>query len=271
MKLVNDSVTLKGLNVNIPRRNRGEGVNACSNPERVELGYRLFNPFRVNFKIDFRNPRISPTVIQIQPFQGWLSSSLEMTRLKIVLVILLSIAIDLTNISAQANNQQGIFLSWQDYRDHKMISVEKIKLNHLLSGVCLDATENGKSVRYCKDSIFGYSDESGKAYRFYKQYDDEYQVLEYHEIVIYVIYKPTYTSKGLSEPLVPMYFFSKALNTEIMRLTVPNLINAFPELHTFHHELEDEFKNGTPVSLYDEQHKMFMVNYLLSLSKNKSE
>ena len=162
--------------------------------------------------------------------------------------------------------QQGIFLNWQDYRDHKIIPVEKIKLNHLLSGACFDAIQNRKAIRYCKDSIFGYSDETGKSYRFYKQYDDEYQIAENHYIVIYIIYKPTYTSKGLSEPLVPVYFFSKNLNSEIMRLTVPNLINAFPENHKFHHELEDEFKNNVPISLYDEQHNMFLVNYILSQS-----
>lgn len=167
----------------------------------------------------------------------------------------------------KVNGQQtGIFLTWQDYQNNKIIQADKIVLNHLLSGKCVNIQKNERDTSLCKDSIFGYRDETGKTYRFYKEYDDEYEILESRYMVIYVVYKPTYTSKGLAAPLRPVYFFSKSLNSEIMRLTIPNLTNAWPDNHKFHHALDDEFGNGTSVSQYDDKHNMFRVNYILGES-----
>jgi len=150
-----------------------------------------------------------------------------------------------------------------------MISVEELKLNHLFLGHYIDAIKDGKEIKYSKDSIFGYEDEKGKDYRFYKLYDDEYQILENLDMVIYVTYSPTHVPKGISQPMMPYFYFSKDLNSEIIPLTRANLINAYPENHSFHHELDDEFKNGALVSTYDEANKMFKVNHLLHVSKTK--
>jgi len=165
----------------------------------------------------------------------------------------------------------GIFMTCQDYKTRNITIVDEIKLNHLFSGHYIDIVKDGKDARYNKDSIFGYEDEKGKDYRFYKIYDDEYQILENLDMVIYVTYTPTHVPKGISQPMMPYFYFSKDLNSEIIPLTRSNLITAFPDNHNFHHELEDEFKVGKPVSIYDEINKMFRVNYLLHLSKTKSE
>ncbi len=160
-------------------------------------------------------------------------------------------------------------MTWQDYKSKKIVPVQEIKLNHLFSGHYIDVIKDGKEIRYNKDSIYGYEDERGKDYRFYKIYDDEYQIWENRDMVIYVTYSPTHVAKGISQPMMPYFYFSKNLSSEIIPLTLSNLINAYPENHNFHHELEDEFKKGTPVSLYDDEHKMFRVNYLLNQSLKK--
>lgn len=202
----------------------------------------------------------------------YLKSHISSTSLPITIVLLYMSAS--SAYSAKKANSiacPGIFITWQDYKTRNIIAVEEIKLNHLFSGHYIEVVKNGKDIRYNKDSIFGYEDEKGRDYRFYKIYNDEYQILENLDMVIYVTYSPTHAPKGVSQPMMPYFYFSKSVNTEIIPLTLPNLINAFPENHNFHHELEDEFKKGRPLSTYDEANKMFRVNYLLNLSKTKSE
>ena len=165
--------------------------------------------------------------------------------------------------------QEGIFLSAMDYQNNRIISVQKMNLNHLLSGKYVEVVRNGKELRYSKDSIFGYRDEHGKNYRFYRKYDDEYQIEEQKSMVIYILFIPRQTSKGLAEPMEPTYFFSKTLDDEIKPLSMENLINTWPDNHNFHHLLGEEFEEGASLSLYDSEHKMFRINYLLKETLNK--
>jgi len=66
--------------------------------------------------------------------------------------------------------------------------------------------------------------------------------------------------------LVPAYFFSKTLSSEILPLTGINLKRTFPDNHKFHDSIDVEFHNDKDISTYDPLHKMYRVNYLLSQS-----
>jgi len=96
-----------------------------------------------------------------------------------------------------------------------------------------------------KDSTFGYRDCKQNDYRFYREYDHEYQILE-------------------TKSIISSYFFSTTLNSEILPLTVANLKRTFPGNLKFHDKLNTEFNGATDIAVYDNEHKMYKVNYLLS-------
>jgi len=163
---------------------------------------------------------------------------------------------------------QGVFKTSKDYMTNKINPAEKINLNHLFSGHYINVIEDGKEVRYCKDSIFGYKDAKGRDYRFYKVYNDEYRILENQNMVIYMIFSPTHTPKGIAQPMMPYFYFSITLNSDILPLTIINLKKAYPDNLKFHDLLDQEFGTGIPLSFYDTQNKTYRVNYILSESLN---
>jgi hypothetical protein len=172
------------------------------------------------------------------------------------------------NFAQSAKNETGagIYLSAQDYQNGKLAPADKIHLNEFVSSHYIDVIKDKRTIRYCKDSIFGFRDKAGKDYRFFKNYDQAYRIMENKTLVIYATYQPTHTSKGITAPMIPSYFFSTNLNGAIYPLTINNLKNAFPENMKFHDMLDRSFNDGTPVSAYDDANKMFKVNYLINKS-----
>ena len=176
---------------------------------------------------------------------------------------------------ADSINYGGIFLNAQDYKDNKLSysyncespSV-KIKFNHFFSKKYIEIISGDKKTRLYKDSIFGYRDCKQKEYRFYKDYDHEYQVVENKNIIIYIADEPVTSSTGKTVNLVPHYFFSSTLNSAILPLTIINLKRAFPDNLKFHDLLDVEFYDIKTISTYDDTHKMYKINYLLSQSNN---
>jgi hypothetical protein len=163
---------------------------------------------------------------------------------------------------------QGIYKTSEDFISRKVIPAKKILLHHFNSSHYLDIVQSEKKLRINKDSTFGYRDKTGKNYRFYKMYNDEYEILENVNLVIYVIYNPTHTSKGISPPYIPSYYFSKTLDSDIFPLSIRNLKKAYPDNIKFHDLLDTEFTDGKAVSAYDDVNKSFKVNVLLKKSIN---
>jgi len=171
--------------------------------------------------------------------------------------------------TSKTRSVSGIYMSWKDYKEGNLLPAEKIHLNQFLANRCIDIVNNGIKKRYCKDSIFGYQDKKHRVFRFFKSYEDAYEILENRELVIYLLYIPLHNSKGLSPNQQPVYYFSKSLSSKIEPLTIYNLKLAFPDNHEFHHYLDDVFGYGTPLSTYDNENKTYKVNYILSKSLNK--
>jgi hypothetical protein len=63
------------------------------------------------------------------------------------------------------------------------------------------------------------------------------------------------------------YSFSVGPDGEIIRLTLENLKQVFPDNHRFHDLLDANFGSGQKLEEYDEFHKMFKVNRLLIASR----
>lgn len=154
--------------------------------------------------------------------------------------------------------QSGIYRTSQDYTSGEYDS-GKIRLNDFISGKKIVFKKGGNKFIFYKDSIFGYRGVDDKNYRFYKSHKYEYQIVENKSIVIYrvLVYNGdrTKTSKGNGIDLIPIYFFSKNINSEIFPLNLLYLKQNFPNV---------DFDFNEDVVSYDESHNMFRINYLLS-------
>jgi hypothetical protein len=167
----------------------------------------------------------------------------------------------------------GIYKTAQDFKDRKLsFSVNcdsaagKIKLHHFFPGKYVNVIRNKTNYRLSKDSIFGYRDCKGNDYRFFENYSYEYQIVEDKSIVIYIalLTDPTYSGKGIK--VVPTYFFSKTLGSEVLPLTINNLKMVFAGDIKFCNMLDGTVNSIEELTTYDYVHKMYKINYLLSLS-----
>ncbi len=170
-------------------------------------------------------------------------------------------------------NQSGIYMNWENYLSGKLsydkncnCSVAKIRLNHFFSRNYIEVSIGKEKVRLKKDSIFGYRDCKNKSYRFFKSNDGEYLIAENKSIVIYTYEVSVVSSSEKTARLVPAYYFSTSLHSEIHPLTVMNLKKVFPDNLKLHDLLDLEFKGIKDISGYDSVHEMYTVNFLISRS-----
>ena len=190
-----------------------------------------------------------------------------MKKLIITFVLLTTTAVELL---AQKPNG-GIYKTYQDYQIGIPSIVcncntDKIKLNHFFAKNYIDVINHGKKLRFNKNSLFGYRDCKQNDFRFFNERDKEYKIVENKSIVIYVADFAVISSSGKTRELIPKYFFSTSLTSAIQPLTVLNLKKAFPDNLKFHDLLDIAFGDGTSISVYDMENKMFKINFLLSKS-----
>lgn len=192
---------------------------------------------------------------------------------KIYFILLLLSVCKISFSQTTSSVLSGIYMNSQDYKNDKLSyilncdsSSGKIKLNHFLSKNYVDVIQGGKKTRLLKDSIYGYRNCKLKDFRFFKNNDEEFLILENKSILIYISDVPVTSSNGKTINLVPCYFFSAGLSSEILPLTVINLKRAFPNNLKFHDMLDLEFNSVKDVSRYDDGHKMYKVNFLLTQS-----
>jgi hypothetical protein len=197
--------------------------------------------------------------------------------MKTTLLIFLAILSHVSHISnaqsTESKTLSGVYTTLQDYENahlsypiHCGSSDGKIKLNHFFSKDYIEIIEGNEKIKLKKDSIFGYRDCKNKSYRFYKSNDEEYLIAENKSIVIYTYEVSVVSSSGKTARLVPAYYFSTSLNSEIHPLSVLNIKKAFPDNLKLHDLLDIEFHGMKDISAYDSVHQMFKVNFLISCS-----
>ena len=93
---------------------------------------------------------------------------------------------------------------------------------------------------------------------------DRYQIVEAKTLYIYNL--NTIVRKGALEKT---WFFSVGANGDVQPLTILNLKNAFPNNHAFHDLLDMAFKHDSDLTRYDDFHKTFKVNRLLTASTER--
>jgi hypothetical protein len=169
----------------------------------------------------------------------------------------------------------GVYMNSGDYGKHNLPlsyackSSGKLKLHRLFASKYADLVINGRKTRLYKDSIFGYHTCKNEDYRFYKKHDEEYRILENKGVVLYLSYIRVSPYNAKTIQIVPAYFFSKTINSEILPLTMQNLKKTFPDNSKFDGMLDTEFGPGEPLSAYSVNDKMYKVSLLLNKSTLK--
>lgn len=110
----------------------------------------------------------------------------------------------------------------------------------------------------------------GKNIRVYNQ--KEFTVRDSAKIIVYSRDESkTIMRKTTETHYETVYYFSKAIDSEIWPLTVINIEKAFPEDHKMHDALMKTFHDDTSLTEYDEFHKTFKVNRFLLQNLNSEK
>jgi hypothetical protein len=179
-------------------------------------------------------------------------------------------------LSASAASQimpakkSGLYLTGADFQQGRLAyegdcgsKVHKLEVHDVLHKSYIHVTHDGEKKRFEKTDLFGFRTCDGHDYRFLSNM--EYQILEARELYIYS--REVFVSHGRGSHGVKKFFFSVGPESEMRALTLETLKQAFPEDLMFHKSLDEALAAGQKLSEYDEAHKMFMVNRLLSASR----
>jgi len=181
-----------------------------------------------------------------------------------------SIALTSFGLQAQKSDPKtpsGLYLTAEDYQNGKLTlpntygKSHKIRLKDFWGSRYLEVEHEGQKYRFHKDSIYAYQDDKGKVFRFFKNYSNEYRLLENKSLAIYSMTETDTRGKGAK--WVTLYFFSTSLKESIVPLTMENVKNAFPDNHKLHDELDKYFKKDQELTMYDNRHKAFRINHVL--------
>ncbi len=89
-----------------------------------------------------------------------------------------------------------------------------------------------------------------------------YKVLNAGEpLTIYKYIHPSHSPKE-TEKYAPKYFFTTSGSEVLQQLTKENLKKAFPDNHSFHDALDENFKEDKELINYDSFHKMYKINHI---------
>lgn len=195
-----------------------------------------------------------------------------MKTLKFSIILL---ALFLFKIPAQATiintgstaPESGIYLTAADYKNKQLhlpdegLTKNKFRLNEFFGGKTLTLRHMGEDHQFSKDSIYGYRDNDGIDYRFYKSYTEKYKILENGRIVIYERQQTGNKQTGF-KPLVS-YYFSDGADGEVYLLSLDNLKKLFKDQPAFD-IIDTNFRTDYDLNSYDSYHQTFRINRLLA-------
>jgi hypothetical protein len=168
--------------------------------------------------------------------------------------------------------KSGLYLTGADFQQGRLAyegdcgsKAHKLELHDVLHKSYIHVTHEGGRKRFEKTDLFGFRSCDARDYRFVLNV--EYQILEAKELYIYR--REVLVSHGRGSHGVKKFFFSVGPDGEVRELTLANLKQAFPENSVFRHSLDEAVGAGQKLSDYEEAHKTFMVNRLLSASREE--
>ncbi|ASU32008.1 hypothetical protein [Mucilaginibacter xinganensis] len=179
---------------------------------------------------------------------------------KVLMAIIL--VISAMGLRAQtANKEKGIYLTEQDYKNHKLSylleSHDKLQLNEFMNGKNVSLTYQGKKIKLAKQDIFGYRLQ-GQDFRFYQ--NEAYRIIDSAGFLLYSRSKLVQQGKG-PKP-VEQFYFSGGANEPLLGLTVANLWNSFPKQVSFRYSLQRNFNGDADLVAYDKLSGQYKIKYL---------
>lgn len=172
-------------------------------------------------------------------------------------------------VAIAQNDSSGIYKTADDFAAGKLsfsincqTGKHKIYLNDFFNKPYITVKHNDSSYRIFRKDIYGYHFCNGETYRIVNSYD--LQVLNPEEYII--IYRKNITRPPTGKTNVTNYYFSKGPNSNVQQLTFKNLKKAFSENQRFYRQVDSMFKYNTELKVYDDQHKMYMINWIYKKS-----
>jgi hypothetical protein len=173
--------------------------------------------------------------------------------------------------TACAQGVKGIFISASDLKTNNYFpssgSKCKIRIYEMPYRSYVRVKYNDTVLILSKDSIFGYLDKSGFVNRFFKRYI--YSVINPKETIL--LYKRTIESGNPKDFRTNIaYYFSKDATSEILPLSIANVLKAFEGNDAFSDLIETHFRSSDDLLAYDNVHSQYKLNHLLELSKKQT-
>ncbi len=164
------------------------------------------------------------------------------------------------SMSSFAKEQSGIYMTANDFVNNKISysAHPKIHPNNSVANLpYITVVEKGTTHKLEKSKIFGYVDNSKKAYRLFE--GETYQILEADNVIIYS--QTTHVAQSKGYTVLNNYFFSTKADGKIIPLTLNNLKNSYRGNEKFISML-DQFFSGSDIAEYDKIHNSYKVNYV---------
>jgi len=190
-----------------------------------------------------------------------------MKHQKIIIALLLQ-TVSLTLI-AQKERVRGIYKTGDDFKtgkisfDNDCTTKRKIRLNDFFMQPYITIKENDSSLTILKTDIFGYRNCNNEIFRF-KGKQELLLLNTSGQILIYKLQNNN--PPAGSRTNVTNYYFSYGANSPVEKLTIKNLKKTFPDNHSFHHLIDENFKYNTDLAGFDKSNSIFKINLLFNES-----
>jgi hypothetical protein len=182
------------------------------------------------------------------------------------MITFIIITIGLVQKSNAQNKQNGLYLTYNDYLNHKLsygsvVKGDKIANHDFMESGTITVISNGAKQTFSKSEVFGYR-ENNSNYRF--QDNKAYEIIDTAGFYIYKHDKLTQHGKG-PKPVSTEYFSTKG-NAKIMSLTQKNVDMAFASNYKFRNIVQMEFKNDDQLNEYDSAFNEYKIKELYTES-----
>ncbi|TWR27794.1 hypothetical protein FPZ42_00850 [Mucilaginibacter achroorhodeus] len=176
--------------------------------------------------------------------------------------MMLIVACTLMSTKVKAQSTSGIYLSADDFVNHKLsytteAETHHIRFNGLFDWSTIKIDENGKPVHLRKNEIFGYR-LNGTDYRFFK--NTAYKIIADKGIYLYAAYQLEPGTRGMKR--VEDFYFSQKPDTTIRPLTMTNLETCFQNDTQFLYALEGFFRSDKQLADYDNKLHEYKLEYI---------
>ena len=177
-----------------------------------------------------------------------------------------------SRVEAQTAKTSGVYLSAQDYQNHRLSFVGQcgskdhgLELHDVLHKSYIHVKHDSKKKRFEKKDLFGFQACDGRDFRFVSNL--EYQIMEANELYIYM--HESWISHGRTSQTVQDYYFSVGASGPIQALTFRNLKAALPDNFRFLGLVASRIEDDRELAQYDKSKQTFAVNRLLLESRER--